>query len=116
MSYGLADGIDVVKQTGISPDKIIVIGGGARSKYWRQLISDISGYTIVYCEGGEVGPALGAAKLAQIACNPDSDLGQWLTPLSTIQTHQPDREKHEYYQQQRAMFRNIYQQLKPLMS
>ena len=116
VSYALADGIDVVHQTGISPDKILIIGGGARSGYWRQLISDISGYPIEYCEGSEVGPALGAAKLAQIACNPNTQLEALLPPLPMIQTHQPDMKKHAQFQQQRSIFRKIYQQLKPLMS
>jgi len=116
VSYALADGIDVVHQTGTSPDKILIIGGGARSGYWRQLISDISGYHIEYCEGSEVGPALGAAKLAQIACNPNTHLEVLLPPLPMVQTHQPDMKKHAQFQQQRSIFRKIYQQLKPLMS
>ena len=116
VSYALADGIDVVHQTGTSPDKILIIGGGARSGYWRQLISDISGYHIEYCEGSEVGPALGAAKLAQIACNPNTHLEVLLPPLPMVQTHQPDMKKHAEFQQQRSIFRKIYQQLKPLMS
>lgn len=115
VSYALADGIDVVAKTGISPDKIMVIGGGAKSAYWRQLISDISGYPIEYCEGGEVGPALGAAKLAQIACHPDTPINDLLPSPKVIQLHQPNRDNYQIYQQQRAVFRQIYQQLKPLM-
>ncbi len=116
VSYALADGIDAVHQTGVTPDKILVIGGGARSRYWRQLLSDVSGYRIEYCEGSEVGPALGAAKLAQIACHPNTAISELLAPLPIVQTHQPDSNLYQYYQQQRTTFRDIYQQLKPLMS
>lgn len=116
VSYALADGIDAVHQTGVTPDKILVIGGGARSRYWRQLLSDVSGYCIEYCEGSEVGPALGAAKLAQIACHPNTAISELLAPLTIVQTHQPDSNLYQYYQQQRTIFRDIYQQLKPLMS
>lgn len=115
VSYALADDIDLVHQTGITPNKIMVIGGGARSAYWRQLISDISGYTIEYCAGSEVGPALGAAKLAQIACNPDRPINELLPPLSVIQTHQPNMTNYQYHQPQRVIFRKLYQQLKSLM-
>lgn len=115
VSYALADGIDAVNQTGVTPEKIMVIGGGARSAYWRQLISDVSGYTIEYCEGSEVGPALGAAKLAQIACHPNIPLEKLLTPLPVIQIHQPNMIHNQYHQQQRVIFRKLYQQLKPLM-
>lgn len=116
VSYALADGIDVIHQIGISPDKILVIGGGARNSYWRQLISDVSGYRIEYCEGSEVGPALGAAKLAQIACHPDTPIGKLLLSLPVIQTHQPNMNNYQYHQQQRVIFRDIYQCLKPLMA
>ncbi|WP_294615054.1 xylulokinase [uncultured Gilliamella sp.] len=116
VSYALADCIDVIHQFGISPDKIIVIGGGARSSYWRQLICDISGYKIQYCEGGDVGPALGAAKLAQIACNPDISIKTLLPELPIVQTHQPNMDNNQYHQEQRVIFRKLYQQLQPLMS
>ncbi|WP_172399316.1 hypothetical protein [Gilliamella apicola] len=42
---------------------------------------------------------------------------QTLLPLlPIIQTHQPDMKKYAQFQQQRSIFRKIYQQLKPLMS
>ena len=44
-----------------------MIGGGSRSAYWGRIIAAALGVRLAYPEGGEVGPALGAARLAQVA-------------------------------------------------
>lgn len=81
VGYALADGMDVVHNCGLQPKSITLIGGGARSGYWRQMLADISGQTLDYRTGGDVGPALGAARLAQIALAPNRPLQDFLPPL-----------------------------------
>ena len=116
VGFALADGMDVVHACGVQPASITLIGGGARSEYWRQMLSDISGLQLDYRTGGDVGPALGAARLAQIAMNPQRALSDLLPQLTLEQAHYPDAGRHALYQQRRETFRQIYQQLKPLMS
>ena len=112
VSFALVDGIDVLHQTGVVADSIALIGGGAKSAYWRQLLADISGRTLEYRTGGDVGPALGAAKLAQIALNPQQDIAQFCQPLTLEATYQPNWQRHEYYQQKREKFAKLYHQLR----
>lgn len=107
--------MDALHSTGLEPRQVTLIGGGARSAYWRQMLADISGKTLEYRTGGDVGPALGAARLAQIALNPATPLTQLLPALPLEQTHQPDPTRHAQYAQQRTVFRQLYQQLSPLM-
>ena len=116
VGYALADGMDVVHDCGLTPSSITLIGGGARSSYWRQMLSDISGLQLDYRTGGDVGPALGAARLAQIALNRDKPLPQLLPQLPLEQQHRPDAKNHARYAERRDVFRKIYQQLLPLMS
>lgn len=116
VGYALADGMDVVHACGVTPKSITLIGGGARSPWWRQMLADISGLQLDYRTGGDVGPALGAARLAQIAVNPDKPLSDLLPQLQLEQTHCPDVQQHTVYQQRRETFRRLYQQLLPLMS
>ncbi|MGK5615525.1 FGGY-family carbohydrate kinase, partial [Proteus mirabilis] len=70
VSFALRQGIEVADKAGQHADNITLIGGGARSEYWRQLLADITGKTLDYRQGGDVSPALGAARLAQLAINP----------------------------------------------
>lgn len=116
VGYALADGMDAVHACGITPESVTLIGGGARSPYWRQMLADISGQTLDYRTGGDVGPALGAARLAQIAMSADSPLKSLLPQLPLEQQHRPDRAHNERYAEQRQIFNQIYQQLRPLMS
>ncbi|MDX7143799.1 xylulokinase [Citrobacter freundii] len=116
VGFALADGMDVVHACGVQPASITLIGGGARSEYWRQMLSDISGLQLDYRTGGDVGPALGAARLAQIAINPQRPLSDLLPQLTLEQAHYPDAGRNALYQQRRETFRRIYLQLQPLMS
>ena len=112
VGFALAEGMDAVHECGVQPQTVMLIGGGARSAYWRQMLADISGLTLDYRQGGEVGPALGAARLAQWALDAHSE---WPEP-ELVQRHQPHSERHRAYQPQREKFAQLYQQLKPLMS
>lgn len=46
--------------------EVRVAGGGARSKFWVQLLADVSGKTMVLCDGSEFG-ARGAAMVAGVS-------------------------------------------------
>jgi len=111
VGYALAQGMDAVHECGVTPSSIMLIGGGARSALWRQMLADISGQTLDYCQGGEVGPALGAARLAQLAIEPQATL----PALTRVQRHQPDAASHQHYQPLRDTFARLYTQLAPLM-
>ncbi|MFA9488058.1 MULTISPECIES: xylulokinase [unclassified Mannheimia] len=114
VSFALAEGIDVLHETGVKAENIALIGGGAKSAYWRQLLADISGKTFEYRTGGDVGPALGAAKLAQIALNPNQDIATFCQPLPLEQVYQPNPVRYAEYQEKRQKFAEIYQRLKGL--
>lgn len=114
VSFALAEGIDVLHATGVKAENIALIGGGAKSTYWRQLLADISGKTFEYRTGGDVGPALGAAKLAQIALNPNQDIAEFCQPLPLEQAYQPNPARYAEYQEKRQKFAEIYQRLKGL--
>jgi xylulokinase len=61
-----ADGIAVLRETGTQVSELSVIGGGSRSLDWGRILASALDVRLLYLDGGEVGPALGAARLAQI--------------------------------------------------
>lgn len=67
VAFAHADGIAALREAGTTIDGLAVIGGGARSRHWGTLLAAALDATLVYLDGGEVGPALGAARLARIA-------------------------------------------------
>ncbi len=95
VAFALADGLAALQGAGTQIHQLSVIGGGARSSTWGQIIASVLDTNLAYLDGGEVGPALGAARLAQIAVtggNP-ADICQ-APPISHIITPNPQlREK-----------------------
>ncbi|HGN0165800.1 TPA: xylulokinase [Proteus mirabilis] len=108
VSFALRQGIEVADKAGQHADNITLISGGARSEYWRQLLADITGKTLDYRQGGDVGPALGAARLAQLAINP-AHLSQIILSQPKLETrHVPNLEKHKAYQDKYNAFKKLY--------
>jgi xylulokinase len=67
VAFALADGLDAITEAGTNVESLSVIGGGARSGYWGRILAAALETPLVYRTGGEVGPALGAARLAQLS-------------------------------------------------
>jgi D-xylulose kinase len=59
-TLGLRYGLDVLRQQGITPTEIRLVGGGARSPLWRQMVAEIFNCPVVCPESSEAG-AVGAA-------------------------------------------------------
>ncbi|WP_035056396.1 xylulokinase [Andreprevotia chitinilytica] len=67
VAFALMDGLDALHDAGTEVDTLSLMGGGARSPYWAQLIADILNTRLVTHHGGEAGGALGAARLGWLA-------------------------------------------------
>jgi xylulokinase len=79
-TFGLRYGLDLLRASGIKSDNIRLIGGGAKSAVWRQIVADIMD-TLVICTEQAEAAALGAAiQAAWCHANIDGD-GETLTSL-----------------------------------
>ncbi len=108
-SFGLLEGLDKVLAGGHA-EIIQVIGGGARSKAWRQLLADASGATIQVPVEEEAG-CLGAAAQAAVAYNRANgqntnfeDVTQHLVRINESATCTPAPERRLAYNQARTLF------------
>jgi xylulokinase len=112
VGLGLLDGIEAVDAAGLCADEITVIGGGSRSTYWIQMLADIVGRPLTLRAGGEVGPALGAARLARLAAEPGANVTEVCSEPSVLGVCQPNAERHGYYRERRQpRFRALYERL-----
>ncbi|MEM7460382.1 MAG: xylulokinase [Pseudomonadota bacterium] len=71
VALGFADGLDVLGANS-EINAISVIGGGSRSAYWGRILAAALNRPLVYRNNADVGPALGAARLAQMGANGQS--------------------------------------------
>ncbi|MBL8360986.1 MAG: xylulokinase [Rubrivivax sp.] len=67
VAFSFCDGLQALQQAGTQPGPLLAIGGGARSDAWLQLMASALGLPLLRPVGAEVGPALGAARLALLA-------------------------------------------------
>jgi xylulokinase len=115
VGLGLLDGVEALESTGATLPVISVIGGGARSVFWLAMLADILGRPLELREGSDVGPAVGAARLARMAVDRDVDPSAICPQPPLRQVLQPHADRHHYYLAQRQpVFRELYARLRGL--
>jgi xylulokinase len=107
VAFALADGLDALREAGTQVDELAVIGGGARSRYWGRTIATAMNARLVYLEGGEVGPALGGARLAQLAVDGGDPVEVCAAP-PVAEIIEPDSTLAERLAPKLAAFRDAY--------
>ncbi|MGF1688237.1 xylulokinase [Photobacterium japonica] len=114
VGFAFADGFDALHVTKMIPEEVSLIGGGARSGYWRQMLADIVGMPLVYRQGGDVGPALGAARLAMLGVTAGATVADICPVPAVVERHCPNAERAAHYQVKRDVYQSLYQSLKGL--
>ncbi len=112
VAFALADGLDALRGAGTRVESLSVIGGGARSLYWGETIAAALGVELVYLRGGEVGPAMGAARLAQICVDGGSPEEVCAAP-PVAHRISPDPDLAARLAPKRAAFIDAYPRISP---
>lgn len=113
IAYSLCDAADAVRQTATIPEPLLAIGGGTRSDLLLQTIADATGLALARGQGADVGPAVGAARMAAVACGAASitDLAQ---RPEIDREFSPNPDRRSYHTERLARYRALYEALKPM--
>jgi xylulokinase len=103
VSFGLRDGLDTLQRPA---GDLALVGGGARSLWWAQLLADILEVPLTLGEGGEAGGALGAARLAWLADG--GAIGGVCVAPTVRQRFDPDGSSAPGHRARHARFRALY--------
>lgn len=118
VAFSCADGRDALLSAGASFSDITLIGGGAKSRLWRNMLADLLREKLTFRDGGDVGPGLGAARLARLGLEgnePGLQMIQKICPApKVIEEHFPESGRSDYYQHKLSRYRALYQAVKPL--
>lgn len=115
VAFAFADGQDAMLQAGITINEISVVGGGARSFYWGNILAAALNRPLIYRADREVGGALGAARLAWLGINKADPQTAFTSPVIE-KIIEPDKDLVTMYQEKRQIFNKIYRSLKPLFT
>ena len=111
VALAFADGLDVLIEKGGSVGEISVTGGGARLPYWGEVLAAALNRPLTYRQGGEVGAALGAARLARLALSGEKAEDVCVAP-PLERVVQPNSALASLLASRRRTFVRLYQDLK----
>lgn len=114
VSFALRDSLEALKSTGAKLDRVLAIGGGARSPYWVELLATILNLPVDLPAQGEFGAALGAARLA-ICGVTGADPKEVMTQPVVNKTVMPRQDVLAEYEAAYQKFHASYPVLKQLL-
>lgn len=107
VAFALADGLEALEARGGPIPELTAIGGGARSPFWLRLLSSALERPLHTVAGSEVGPALGAARLARVAAG-DADLAEASARPPVTARYAPEPALADGLARRRAIYRSLY--------
>lgn len=112
VSFSLCNCLDVINEMGIVPDETAICGGGGKSPFWRQMVSDIFMLPVKTLKTDE-GPALGAAILAGCGGGIFRDIEDGCKKMvHEKETVMPIISNHAEYMKYYEIYNSIYPEIK----
>jgi xylulokinase len=101
-----------LSKAGIAMERIVVSGGGSRSRLWLETKADVLGQPVTTAASPETG-ALGSAVLAAVTCGYYRSLPEAAKAMVRFgETVEPDMQNHEIYRERFETYRGLYGSLK----
>lgn len=113
VAMGLRDGLDALTGAGSDVAEIAMAGGGSRSDVWGRIIAAALERPLVWREGGDVGPALGAARLGRLAAG-DGSIAEVCVAAAVTATVEPEADEADRMREKQQRFRTLYGAVKDL--
>lgn len=114
VSFAFRDSYLALQSAGTQLNRATAIGGGAKSDYWLQVISNTLSLPLDIPADGDYGASLGAARLGLIAAE-EADPFEVCSAPATRKTIEPDS-RHGQFVELHERYRATYQSLAPIMS
>jgi xylulokinase len=112
VALSLKDAQDCVATGGDRLSAIGLIGGGAKSGLWTRMIAAALDRPVIRYQGGEAGPAFGAARLARLAATGEKPEDLCKSPPIADETA-PEPALVEAFAPRIERFRSLYRALAP---
>ena len=114
VGFGLLDGLNAMRAAGAGQGRassdvgaaLALVGGGARSNPWAQLLASALGTPLQRPQGAHAAAALGAARLAAMACRGDE--AHWCQPLPADAIFAPQPAQQALLAEHYARFVALY--------
>ncbi len=114
VAFALRDSVEVARSLGLTVERSMVCGGGAKSPLWRKILANVLRMELTV-PVSEQGPGMGGAMLAMVACGEYESVEAVCKALVRVaETVSPEAELTERYEAQYRKFRAIYPAMREL--
>lgn len=111
VAFALADNLAALSAAGAGLDAVLALGGGARSRYWLEVIAHALNLTVLLPEGGDFGAAFGAARLGLMAAE-GAPVHEVTIPPAIAAEIRPDPRLAADFARAHDRFQTLYQRMK----
>jgi xylulokinase len=111
MLCGLSDAVDALGTSGVAPQRIVLIGGAARSTAVQQIAAGLFDLPVSVPEPAKY-VALGAARQAAWTLSQAETPPEWSRGESVVL---PDRDSADYYRRVRSSYSSVLSGAQPLL-
>jgi xylulokinase len=118
VAYSQLDCLNIMKDLGINSDKIVLFGGGAKSKLWCRIMSDVLDTRIVTLNVEE-GPSYGAAIIAGVGAGVYKDVREAadmiIKETFEVSPNSENKDRYlKYYKIYKSLYGNLREKFKEL--
>lgn len=111
-TYAMRDSLEIIQQMQVPVKEVRLSGGGARSKFWRQMQADIYGAKSVTTNSFE-GPAYGVALLAAVGTGAYKSVVEACQATIKVEDSTlPNAKSRKVYDAAYPLYQKLYRSLK----
>jgi len=107
IALNLRVALDVLKKYVAVGDKMLLVGGGSKSRVWRQIFADVYGMNVAIAQVGEDAGSFGAAALAAVGAGLWTDFGRVQASVKEDEMLTPGKNNQTFYESLLPAYRQI---------
>lgn len=113
IAFSIRDLVEQAKSFGLTFGVVKLLGGGAKSATWRQILSDVTGLKLERPGNGDA--SFGAALVAGLGIGWWADARAAISQaVTTLDRNEPDPKRQGFYQELYEIYRDTQKALAPL--
>jgi xylulokinase len=114
VAFGIRHNLEEMHAEGITPNRILAVGGGIKNELWMQIVADACNAELLI-PTQQIGASYGDAYMAGVGVGVIKDLsaiGEWVHIKKVIRPNFQNHQKYDFFY---GLFREIYSQTRSLM-